>query len=65
MENSKLKEWRERWENTTWRCKISGEQITISPEMVKIGAFYRFGESYIDLGNEFYCRFGGYPEEVI
>lgn len=59
-----LDEWRESWENTTWRCGKTGEQITITPEMVMFGAFYQFGESYVDLGNEFYSRFGGHPVRV-
>ncbi|MNK14317.1 hypothetical protein D3C87_324220 [compost metagenome] len=64
MEDPKTKEWRESWENTTWQCTKTGKQITITPEMVTMGAFYSFGESYVDLGNEFYSRFGGYPVQV-
>lgn len=59
QETQAIKEWRESWENSVWECKDTGEQLTILPNMVKMKAFYSFGQCYIDLGDEYYGRFGG------
>ena len=51
------------WGGSRWRCGITGEGCTL-PLVVHRGDFYSFGKSYIDVGDEFYARFGGKPIEV-
>lgn len=63
-ESPEIKAWRENWENSVWECGITGMCITITPEMVVRGAFYIFGDSYVDLGDQYYCRMGGAPRRV-
>lgn len=63
-ETPALENWRKSWENTKWVCCETGESLTITPEMVKIGACYSFGNSYVDLGDEYYGRMGGNPKKV-
>jgi len=48
------------WANTKWRCGITGDELTI-PSNVRPKQFFKFGESFIDIGDGYYSRMGGRP----
>lgn len=65
-----MNKFQEYWSGTKFRCAKTGVEITIS-ENCQEGDFISFGESFVDLGRfdyvnntPFYCRYGGYVEEV-
>lgn len=58
-----LEEFRKWWVGRTFRCKTTGVKFTI-PDDVRPKVFYSFGESYIDVGDGYYSRVGGYVEEI-
>lgn len=64
QETEKIKEWRDYWTDSVWECEETGKRLTITPEMVYFNAFYTFGNSYVDLGDSYYCRLGGSPKRI-
>lgn len=51
------------WAGRVFKCGITGHMIRI-PNDVKPKQFFRFGESFIDVGDGVYSRAGGQPIEV-
>ena len=51
------------WGGRKFKCGITGEELTM-PDIIYRGEFFSFGESFIDIGNEYYCRTGGNPIEI-
>ena len=51
------------WIGRTFRCKDTGETLTI-PEDVHEAQFFSFGDCFVDVGRGYYARFGGNIEEV-
>lgn len=58
-----LNEFRKVWAGRTFKCKDTEETFTI-PEDVYFKEFYSFGNCFVDVGNEYYARFGGNIEEI-
>lgn len=51
------------WGGTKWKCGITDEEFTM-PNVVTRGQFFQFGNSFIDVGDEFMCRLGGNPIKI-
>ena len=51
------------WGGRKFKCGITGEEITL-PSVIHRGQFFAFGQSFVDVGDEFMCRFGGNPVEL-
>lgn len=52
-----------KWAGRVFVCSETGEQLTI-PDDVTRGQFFSFGNSFVDVGDGYYSRFGGSPKEV-
>jgi len=61
---SKLKEFRSKWAGHKFKCLETGEVFQI-PDDVNYNQFFKVGSGFIDVGNEYYCRFGGKIQEVV
>ena len=46
------------WAGRRFMCRTTGEVFTI-PDDVRYRAFYNIGKGFIDIGDGWYCRFGG------
>lgn len=51
------------WIGRKFRCSKTGEELII-PETVSYGSFFKFGDCFINLGDNYYSRFAGDIEEV-
>ena len=51
------------WVGRKFKCVKTGEVLTI-PDTITYGSFFEFGESFIDVGDGYYSRFGGEIEEI-
>jgi hypothetical protein len=58
-----LARFRAQWAGRIFMCTETGDVLTI-PEDVCPRDFYKFGESFVDVGDGFYARFGGSPKEI-
>lgn len=62
---TKLELFRKEWVGRKFKCKKTGEELTI-PENVRECEFFSFGECFIDVGRYgFYSRAGGEFEEIV
>ena len=59
----RLAEFRKTWAGRTFRCNTTGVEFTI-PDNIYYRQFFAFGDSFIDLGDGYYCRVGGDVEEI-
>lgn len=60
---SKLKEFRSKWAGRKFKCEETEEEFVI-PENVERRQFFKVGNGFVDVGDGYYCRFGGKIEEV-
>lgn len=54
---------KENWAGRVFVCNDTGEKFTI-PDDVKPKDFFVIGNGFIDVGDGYYCRWGGNIEEV-
>ena len=54
---------RKEWAGRIFKCTKTGEVFVI-PDDVRARDFFSFGESFVDVGDGWYARFGGYPVEI-
>lgn len=60
----KLYRWRCDWIARRFKCLETGEVFQI-PDDVYYNQFFKVGNGFIDVGNEYYCRFGGKIQEIV
>lgn len=53
----------EMFAGTSWTCTKTGDVITL-PDEIFPRQFFRVGESYLDVGDGYYCRMGGWIVKV-
>ena len=58
-----MNSWLDKWKGRQFKCTLTGE-ILVIPDDVRPGQFFSFGECFIDIGNEYYCRGGGHFTEI-
>jgi hypothetical protein len=58
-----LSEFRDKWAGRKFQCLETGEVFVI-PDSVYYRDLYQFGESFIDVGDGLYARFGGTVHEL-
>lgn len=58
-----IEDFRKFWVGRQFRCCTTGVILTI-PDNVRPKEFFQFGDSYIDVGDDYYFRAGGKFEEI-
>lgn len=59
----KLYEFKCLWVGRKFKCIRTGEELVI-PDTITYGSFFEFGNCFIDVGDNYYSRFGGEIEEI-
>ena len=52
--------WMLVWADSKWKCGITQTEFKIPSDVCR-GDFFRFGESFVDIGDYYYSRCGGNP----
>lgn len=53
----------ENWGGRTFKCLDTGEEVTL-PDTIYRGQFFKVGDGFVDVGDEYYSRWGGSIIEI-